>query len=142
MAAPKGALILAGIAFCVGIGLGHNSAEVPPARVVKVPTVKTHVEYRDKPTPLPQSCREAVQLTLASTTADDDIAAGSGKMQLAMSDVLKNTGNRDMPALTKAMEQVMASKNLVDNGVVDKSEIVSRLTDALARCKDEVSGRS
>lgn len=131
----RAAWIGAGFACILGFGIGNSTDPAPKTEVVRVPQVKTHIEYRDKEIvkPWPESCKRAAQLIQDSTANDSAITGSAGEILLAL-DKLARVGATDPMSVNPTIEEVRAAKNTLDGAVVDREELLSTAKINIEKC--------
>lgn len=127
----------------LGISMGRCGAgeveTVTKVRIVKVPTVKTHVEYRDRYVKLPESCTEAAKLLTEDTKDNGTMTEAAGQIVDALSKLGLGKVQQDIQAINKSTETINAAKSRLDLAATDNSKATGRITAAISRCQKEVN---
>lgn len=146
MTSPRTRVIVVVGVLCLGISFGRwSTGGQPPPKVetkvliVKVPVVKTHIEYRDKYVGLPDHCKTVVSLLSKGTVNDGAISLSSGQILDALADLGKADAMHSTFEVNDAITRIRAAQDTLDNNVLEKAAAKDALVSALKSCEQEVN---
>lgn len=130
-------------ALCLGFAVGKSGEPKPEVKtqvkIVSVPTVKTHVEYRDRFRPMPQSCIEAIDMLAKVGENNSDMTSSAGKILDGLGDLGLGTVQPDVHDINKVTETIMAAKDKLDSASIREQETARLVTAKITACEKEVA---
>jgi hypothetical protein len=140
MAGNRAAVVLLAGAVCLGFSLGRcgGPEQVPHTRIVTVPTVKTHVEYRDRYFNLPDSCTRAVKALGDVTKENGHTTESAGVILDALDSLGQGRATGDIQSVNKAIDKIRPAQIELATASNDHSDLQQRITVLISRCEKEV----
>lgn len=136
----RAAWVGAGLIFLAGVGIGSATDPAPEVKVVRVPEVKTRIEYRDPPDTVvwPESCTRAAALLDESFDSDSLITGSAGAILLSLQDLARESVINPVK-VNPVIEEVRAEKSTLDEAVIDREEIISTAEFEVQNCLDDLN---
>ena len=145
MAHNRAGVIALVVAVCLGFSLGRCGSDDPEVKVVektrfvKVPVVKTHVEYRDKFVPLPSACTDAVAALSKVESSTGALTKNAGIIADALNELGLGYATNDVHTVNKALDVIGPAKSALENAANTKSETIDDISTLISRCQKEVA---
>lgn len=111
-------------------------------KVIKVPTVETHIEYRDKILPLPESCKSALDVLPRIMEGDAEQTAAVGKILLALQDLGTAAAFDDLAKINEMVTVVRKERSTISGTVGDRTNATNTFNDYLKQCEDAIKEAS
>lgn len=132
------AVIAGAITFGYNAGSDSNATpEVVVKYVKSMPEVITHVETKEvvKTTPLPDSCKSAIEYTNQTFAQDELISKYAGLARDNFGEKGKSIASNDMKGYVKANQEVIDHGNDLIDALYEKGEIVKAMNRYKEMCE-------
>jgi hypothetical protein len=143
MASGGGFILFTVGALCLGFAVGKSADPQPEVKtqvkIVKVPTVKTHVEYRDRYEPMPESCTEAIATLTEVGQNNSAMTGAAGTILDALGDLGLSSAQPGIHDVNEVTERIMAAKDKLDSASIREQETARLVTAKVTACQKEVA---
>lgn len=130
-----------GVAYSLG-SCGEHVEVKTETRFVKVPVVKTHVEYKDKMLPYPESCTEALAAAERITANDAEQTKAVGEILLALQDLGSAAAFDDVAKINETTEIVRKEGGTLNDTVLERNTAINTFETYLLKCQQEIADHS
>jgi hypothetical protein len=137
----KPARIIAGlVVLALGYSLGSCGNDVETVtktetKIIRVPEVVTHVEYKDKAVPLPEACYTAAEVLPRISEGDATQTAAVGEILLALQDMGRAAAMNDVHEVNRLTEVVREEGYKLNTSVLDRNQAMSTFNSYLKQCE-------
>lgn len=137
----KPAKIIAGlVVLALGYSLGSCGNDVETVtktetKIIRIPEVVTHVEYKDKYAPMPEACYTAVEVLPSISRGDAIQTAAVGEILLALQDMGRAAAMNDVHEVNRLTEIVREEGYKINTSVLDRNQAMSTFNSYLKQCE-------
>lgn len=130
-------VVALGVAYSLG-SCGEQVETKTEVKVVKVPVVKTHVEYKETPLPYPESCTDALEASSRITANDGVQTAAVGEILLALQDMGTAAAFNDVQKVNELVSIVRKQGGILNTSVQERTAAINTFETYLAKCQTEM----